>query len=112
MTDEGEKEFEKLMFQIAAKSVNIYLDFNAVIVNLDSLPPDKQKICLTEIENNVKQLKAYQEENLRVKENRSDIPETGKAVLQQQFLLTQAIENWISSLKEHFDNAHLRDLME
>ena len=112
LTDEGEKEFEKLMFQIAAKSVNIYLDFNAVIVNLDSLPPEKQKICLTEIENNVKQLKAYQEENLREKENRSDIPETGKAVLQQQFLLTQAIENWISSLKEHFDNAHLRDLME
>ena len=62
-------------------------------------------MCLTEIEKNVKQLKAYQEENLRAKENRSDIPETGKAVLQQQFLLTQAIENWISTLKDHFNSS-------
>lgn len=106
LTDEGEKKFEKLMFEISAKSVNIYLDFNAAIVNLDSLPPEKQQICLTEIESNVKQLKTYQEENLRAKENRSDIPETGKAVLQQQFLLTQAIENWITTLKEHFNSSH------
>ena len=37
LTRQGEQEFEKLMLEIAAKSINIYLDFNAVIVNLDSL---------------------------------------------------------------------------
>lgn len=98
LTDAGEKEFERLMFEISSKSINLYLDFNAVIVNLDSLPPDQQKLCLSEIEKNIKQLKACQEENLREKENNPDIPETGKAVLRQQYLLTQAIENWISSL--------------
>lgn len=39
LTDAGKKEFERLMLEIAAKPIHIFLDFNAVIVNLDSLPP-------------------------------------------------------------------------
>ena len=42
LTDAGEAEFERLMFEISGKPINIFLDFNAVIVNLDSLPPEKQ----------------------------------------------------------------------
>lgn len=34
LTEEGEVEFEKLMMEIASKPVQIFLDFNAVIVNL------------------------------------------------------------------------------
>lgn len=104
LTEQGEAEFEALMLELSAKSVNLYLDFNAVIVNLESLPPDKQKTCLAEIEENIRQLKAYQEKNLLAKENNPDIPETGKAVLRQQFILTQALENWIAALKEQFNN--------
>lgn len=98
LTEQGEKEFEKLMLETAAKSINIYLDFNAVIVNLDGLPQESQEICLTNIENNIRQLKTYLEENLLAKENAPDVPENGMAVLQQQFILAQAIETWISSL--------------
>ena len=103
LTEEGEKEFQNLMLEIAAKSINIYLDFNAVIVNLDGLPQESQKVCLTSIENNVRQLKTYLEENLLAKGNAPDVPENGMAVLQQQFILAQAIETWISSLKENRD---------
>lgn len=102
LTDSGEKEFERLMLEISSKPVNIFLDFNAVIVNLMSLTPCEQKLCLANIENSIKTLKAYIEENLRVKENIEEIPETGIAVLQQQLILTEAIEKWISSLKENF----------
>lgn len=102
LTASGEKEFEKLMLEISSKPVNIFLDFNAVIVNLMSLPPCDQKLCLTNIESNIKTLKAYIEENLRAKENIEEIPETGIAVLQQQLILAEAIEKWISSLKENF----------
>lgn len=101
LTEAGEKEFENLVLEISCKPIRIFLDFNAVIVNLDSLSPEKQKVCLTNIENNVKTLKTYLEENIRVKENMPEIPETGKAVLQQQFILVQAIETWIASLKEN-----------
>ena len=99
LTSQGEQEFEKLMLEIAAKSIHIYLDFNAVIVNLDSLSQEKQQICLANIESNIHQLKTYLEENFLAKENRPDVPENGMAVLQQQLILAEAIETWISSMK-------------
>lgn len=104
LTEEGEREFEKLMFGIASQPIHIFLDFNAVIVNLKSLSPEHQKACLINIENNVKTLKSYLEENISSKENMPDIPETGRAVLQQQFILVQTIEEWIHSLKESFES--------
>lgn len=100
LTDDGEKEFINLMLEIAAKPVRIFLDFNAVIVNLYSLSIEDQKICLANIEDNVKSLKAYIEENIEMKKNISDIPKEGMAVLQQQRILVQSIETWIESLKE------------
>lgn len=100
LTEAGEAEFESLMLKIALQPIHIFLDFNAVIVNLDSLPPEKQALCLESIEGGVKTLKAYLEENIGMKESLREIPETGKAVLRQQFILAQAIETWVASLKE------------
>ena len=99
LTASGEQEFEKLMREISAQPIRIFLDFNAVIVNLDSLPPESQKRCIDNIENNVRTLKAYLEDNFREKENVPEIPDTGMAVLQQQLVLVDAIENWISTLR-------------
>lgn len=100
LTEEGEKEFEKLMLDISTKPIHFFLDFNAVIVNLESLSTEKQKRCLADIENNIKILKTNLEENLALKMTDSDIPEVGMAVLQQQLVLAKAIEAWIDSLKE------------
>lgn len=104
LTDAGEKEFERLMLEVTSGPVRFFLDFNAAIVNLSCLSQENQRICLTNIENNVKTLKAYLEENIRMKENRPEIPETGFAVLRQQLILAQAIETWIASLKEGLEN--------
>lgn len=101
LTETGDKEFEKLMFEIASEPVRIFLDFNAVIVNLPSLTPENQKFCLESIEKNVKMLKEYLEENLGMKENMPEIPETGIAVLKQQYMLVQSIETWIASLRDN-----------
>ena len=103
LTEAGEKQLENLMLEIAAKPIQIFLDFNAVIVNLDALSPENQMKCLTDIEANVKTLKSYLEENLQAKENIPEIPQTGLAVLQQQFVLAQAIETWIESLKSNYE---------
>lgn len=100
LTTEGKAEFEKLMLKTSLQPINIFLDFNAVIVNLDSLPLKEQVLCLENIENNIKMMKAYIEENIDLKENSLEIPETGKAVLHQQFILAQAIEDWIKSVKK------------
>lgn len=102
LTDSGHRQFEKLMMEISCKPIHIFLDFNAVIVNIDSLSKDTQRLCLAEIESNVKTLKAYLEENVNLKKNVPEIPETGIAVLEQQVILVQAIETWLTSMKERF----------
>ena len=101
LTEAGEAEFERLMFEISEKPINIFLDFNAVIVNLDSLPPEKQKSCIAEIEENISTLKSYLEYNIQKKENEPSIPATGMAVLRQQYVLVEAIQAWIALLKEN-----------
>ena len=102
LTDAGKKEFERLMFEISCQPVNIFLDFNAVIVNLEDMPKEKQKECLNNIKKSINILKSYLEENMALKESRSDIPLTGRAVLKQQLLLVQAIEAWMDSLEKSF----------
>jgi len=103
LTEAGEKEFERLMLEIAAKPIHIFLDFNAVIVNIDSLSPEMQSSCIERIEENINTLKSCLEENINEKEHIPEIPETGMAVLRQQFVLVEAIEKWITSLKIGFD---------
>lgn len=100
LTDAGKEEFKRLMLEISCKPINIFLDFNAVIVNLESMSKEKQKECLENIESNMNVLKNYLEENIALKENDPDVPVTGMAVLHQQFLLAQAIEEWITELKK------------
>ena len=102
LTEEGQREFEKLMEEIAAKPIHIFLDFNAVIVNLENLPPEKQKACIRSIEENVRELKMCLEQNMREKEDLPEVHAAGKAVLQQQLVLAEAIEKWILSVKENF----------
>lgn len=99
LTKSGECEFERLMLELSFNPIRFFLDFNAVIVNLDSLPIETQKSCIESISKNVQELKAYLEENLHAKENVPDIPETGMAVLRQQLILAEAIETWIASLR-------------
>ncbi|WP_297998312.1 PadR family transcriptional regulator [uncultured Oscillibacter sp.] len=99
LTANGEQEFERLMGELSAQPIRMFLDFNAVIVNLDSVPLEMQKSCVASIEKNVQDLKSYLEENLREKENAPEVPEIGIAVLRQQFVLAETIEAWIATLK-------------
>ncbi|MBF4695572.1 PadR family transcriptional regulator [Fusibacter ferrireducens] len=101
LTDAGEKQFEKLMLGISSQSINIFLDFNAVIVNLDSLTDENRQLCLNKIGENMALLKSYLEENMTSKGNNPEISSTGKAVLQQQFRLAQELETWLATLEEN-----------
>ena len=102
LTANGEQEFERLMGELSAQPIRMFLDFNAVIVNLDSVPLEMQESCVASIEKNVQDLKTYLEENLREKENAPEVPEIGMAVLRQQFVLAETIGIWIEELKKRF----------
>lgn len=99
LTATGHEAFEQLMADIASQPIRFFLDFNAVIVNLDALPADKQHACIADIEQNIATLKAYLLDNLAEKEHLPDIPTTGIAVLKQQLALAETIEEWLASLK-------------
>lgn len=103
LTDKGEIAFQKLMLGISSQPINIFLDFNSVIVNLSSLSSENQKVCLDNIESNVKILKSYIEDNISSKEDMPEIPEMGKAVLHQQFILAEAIEKWLDSIRTNYE---------
>lgn len=98
LAEKGNIEFEKLMLDIASEPIHIFLDFNAVIVNLKSLSEEKQNECVARITENVRIMKEYLEHNLNVKEIALDVPEMGMAVLRQQYVLVQSIEKWVESL--------------
>lgn len=71
-----------------------------MIVNLDSLALEKQKKCIRSIEENIKELKQNLKQNIQEKEYITEIPETGMAVLLQQFVLVETIEKWIETVKK------------
>lgn len=100
LTDSGEQEFERLMQELSTQPIRIFLDFNAVIVNLDSLPAEKQSDCIVSIKRNVMELKSYLEENLREKEDAPEVPKIGLAVLRQQYALVQSMATWLDTLKD------------
>ena len=100
LTEKGKQQFEKLMLEISCKPINIFLDFNAVIVNLDSMSRERQQECLDNIESSMEVL----EENIALKKSKEDIPVTGMAVLRQQYTLAEAIEEWIASLKKEINS--------
>lgn len=100
LTETGEREFEKLMMETSHAPINIFLDFNAVIVNLDSVSKEQQKQCIENIKQSVSELKSIIQKNIKIKKDESTIPATGMAVLHQQMILAQAIETWIDDVKK------------
>lgn len=101
ITKEGSAEFCRLMREISDSPVYFLFDFNAVIVNLDSLPPDEQRECIDNIRRNVAAQKAYMESNLSEKESSDRVSEMGMEVLRQQYILAQTVEKWLLSLEKN-----------
>lgn len=100
LTAAGDREFERLMLELACQPIRIFLDFNAVIVNLESLSAEKQGFCLAGIEENLKILNGYLQENLCSKEYMAEISPTGLAVLRQQLALAEVLEKWLTELRQ------------
>ena len=81
ITPEGEHFFMDLMEKTARETVSIFLNFNAVIMNLDFMPEEKRKELLEGIHDGISDLK----ETIEVKSGeRQHIPLTGRTILQQQ----------------------------
>lgn len=99
LTAAGEERFVELMTSIAAQPVRLFLDFNAVIVNLFSLNEAQRNGCLEAIANNIALLQEQIGHNLALKSDDPSVPPEGLAVLQQQAALADTLATWLKTLR-------------
>ncbi len=95
ITEEGKTVWKELMDEISRKPIHFFLDFNAVIVNLQNLDYVEQKNYLQQMEMGIEELKRELLTSYEEKKNLDEIPKTGLAVLKQQMILADAISSWI-----------------
>lgn len=97
ITPEGERALERLMSEISRKPVRMFLDLNAVMVNLEGRPPEERSMYVKNIQQGIGELKAELEQSLREKRG---APQAGMSVLRQQYALACALDAWASAMRE------------
>lgn len=93
----GEKKFQELMKKFSLAETRVFLDFNAVIVNLALLDADSTNECITNIKNSIRSTKLQIAEQLPA---HKDIPLYGRTILEQQAMLLEVLEKWEESFEE------------
>lgn len=99
ITESGEKKFLSLMEENAGKAVNVFLDFNAVIMNMDLVSDDLKAGLLDKIELSLDDMKKSLEVNIQ---NKPDISVIGKNILQQQYDISLILTEWIEKFKKEY----------
>jgi DNA-binding PadR family transcriptional regulator len=99
ITPEGRERFQALMREGAAGAVEVLFDFNAVVANLNKLPPDEALGLINSIRSGIRESLAYMQ---GVRPQRSHIPLTGRAVLDQQLRVLAALSDWADGFREEF----------
>lgn len=95
--EKGNAYFLKLMNEVSKKEVNVFLDFNAVIVNLELVSDSEKREYIKNIKLNIIEHKNILYKNL---EERQHIPSIGKEIFNQQINLIESLEKWIGDLEE------------
>lgn len=97
ITENGDSYFISLMKQLSQRMVNVFLEFNSVIINLEMVNEPDKKGLIDNIESEINQ---YKNAVMEIEKERDDIPLTGKTILKQQVLLSQALSEWVVDFKQ------------
>lgn len=99
ITEQGEGHFLKLMEKTSKEMVSIFLNFNAVIMNLNFVPEEEKVKLLRNIRDGVTDLKDTITAN---QQKAPEVPLTGKTILEQQANLAETMENWIEKFTQEY----------
>ena len=91
ITQTGKEAFYEAMKNFSLAETRIFLDFNAVIVNLGLLDGEFAAQCIANIKNSIHHTKMQIAEQLPT---HTDIPLFGRTILEQQFMLLETLEQW------------------
>ena len=97
ITEKGDKYFLELMKKISAQTVNVFLDFNAVIINMAMLSKNESKEVIDNIETEIEK---YKNAVSKLEMERENIPVCAKSIINQQVLLSEALNDWINDFRK------------
>lgn len=97
LTPEGKLHFKELMAAFASAETRVFLDFNAVIVNLALLGEDETTKYLLNIRKSIKNTKEQISESIHA---HKDITLFGRTILEQQYMLLETLEKWEAGFEE------------
>ena len=79
--------------------IKLFIDFNTVIVNLNSVEDERKILYIENIKKQIEELKMLLTER---NSERAHIPFVGRSIFQQQISLVNVLENWIVDFEKHF----------
>ncbi len=91
VTPTGRECFREWMIRFSLAETRVFLDFNAVIVNMALLENGLAAECIKNIRKSIQTTKAQIAEQLPTHQ---DIPLFGRTILEQQFMLLETLEKW------------------
>lgn len=97
ITSTGKKAFQEGMNKFSLAETRVFLDFNAVIVNLALLDDTFANECIANIRNSIHNTKAQIAEQLPTHQ---DIPLFGRTILEQQYMLLETLEKWEENFEQ------------
>jgi len=97
ITPTGEEAFRELMNKFSLVETRVFLDFNAVIVNLALLDEGSANQCIANIRKSIQNTKMQITEQLPLHE---DIPLFGRTILEQQLMLLETLEKWENNFEK------------
>ena len=96
ITPKGKEVFKEWMTKFSLAETRVFLDFNAVIVNMALHDESPANECIANIKKSIRNTKMQIMEQLPT---HKDIPLFGRTILEQQFMLLETLEKW----KENFE---------
>lgn len=104
ITEDGEKYFLELMKKISTQMVNVFLDFNAVVINMGMLSSSEEREIIDNIETEIEK---YKNAVSKLEMEREEIPVCAKSILRQQVLLSEALNDWINDYKRTIEECEI-----
>ncbi len=100
ITPKGKEIFKELMIKFSLAETRVFLDFNAVIVNLALVDENFADECIANMKASIQNTKMQITEQLPKHEN---IPFFGRTIMEQQFLLLETLEKWEENFEKELE---------
>lgn len=105
ITPGGKEAVKELMTKFSLAETRVFLDFNAVIVNMALFDENFADECIANIKNSIHHTKMQIMEQLP---KHTDIPLSGRTILEQQFMLLETLEKWQENFEKEWEKERLK----